>query len=264
MSTVTSTDGTTIAYDRVGQGPAVVLVDGALCHRASGPNTPLAQALSRHFTVYTYDRRGRGESGDTAPFAPQREIEDLAAVVEEAGAPVCLYGISSGAALALDAVESGVPVEKLAVYEPPFVLDGTRPPIPADYTEQLGRLVAEGRRADAVRYFMRRGVGLPGVVVAMMRLMPAWSGLKAVAHTLPYDAAFVARYERGTPIPAGTWSSVKVPTLAVSGGKSPAWMRNGVRSLAEVLPDAEHHTLEGQTHIVKPEALVPVLEAFFR
>jgi pimeloyl-ACP methyl ester carboxylesterase len=264
MSKVISADGTSIAYTRAGQGPAVILVDGAMSYRGQSINTDLATALAASFTVYTYDRRGRGESGDTRPFAPEREIEDLAALVAEAGDAVRLYGTSSGAAVALAAVESGVPVERLALYEPPFIVDGSRPPIPDDYVRRLDEMVAEGRGADAIRYFMRRGVGLPAVVVAMMRFMPAWSTLKAVAHTLPYDTAFVAPYERGTPYPASSWASVKVPTLVMDGGKSQAWIRNAARSLAELLPNAEHRTLEGQTHIVKPAALAPVLEGFFR
>ncbi|PZG17027.1 alpha/beta fold hydrolase [Nonomuraea aridisoli] len=258
-----SADGTPIAYTRTGQGPAVVLVDGALSHRAQSINTPLADVLADDFTVYTYDRRGRGESGDTPPYAPEREIEDLAALAEAAGGPIRLYGTSSGAALALAAVDAGLTVERLALYEPPFIVDGSRPPIPADYVRTLEALVAADRRADAVRYFMRKGVGLPAVAVAMMRFMPAWSALKATAHTLPYDAAFVAPYELGRPFPEGSWAGAKTPTLVIDGGKSQQWIRNAARSLAEVLPQAGHRTLDGQTHIVKPEALAPVLKEFF-
>jgi len=263
MDKVTSEDGTQIAYDRIGQGPALILVDGALCHRAAGPNPALAKELARSFTVYTYDRRGRGASGDTAPFAPEREIEDLAALVEKAGGTALLYGISSGAALAMAAVESGLPVSKVAVYEAPFVVDDTRPPIPDDYERQIDEMVATGRRGQAVGYFMRKGVNLPGAIIFMMRFMPAWSGLKAMVHTLPYDAAFVAEYERGKPLPAASWASVKIPALVIDGGKSPAWMRNAMRAWAGVLPNAEHRTLDGQTHIVKATALAPVLEEFF-
>ncbi|MEO3792864.1 alpha/beta hydrolase [Nonomuraea sp. B10E15] len=267
MSTARSADGTTIAYTRAGQGPAVILVDGALSFRAQSINTGLATALAGDFTVYTYDRRGRGESGDTPPYTTEREIEDLAALAELAagtGGPVRLYGTSSGAALALAAADAGVPVEKLALYEPPFIVDGTRPAIPAGYERTLNDLVAAGRRADAVRYFMRTGVGLPGMVVTMMRFMPAWSTLKSVAHTLPYDAAFVAPYEKGEPYPESSWAAVKTPTLVMDGGKSKPWIRNAARSLADLLPSAEHRTLDGQTHIVKPAALAPVLTEFFR
>ncbi|MFG1948838.1 alpha/beta fold hydrolase [Nonomuraea sp. NPDC048826] len=264
MTTVISRDGTTIAYTRVGRGPALLLVDGAMCYRASGPNTSLAEELADTCTVYTYDRRGRGESGDTAPFAPEREIEDIAALIEMIGEPVFLYGISSGAALALAAAASGLPVSKVAVYEPPFIVDGTRPPIPADYTESIERHLAAGKPGAAIRYFMRKGVNLPAPIVAMMTVMPGWSSMKAVAHTLPYDTAFVTEFEHGRPLPEGRWDGVKMPALVVNGSKSPAWIRNGTRDLARVLPDAEHRTLDGQTHIVKAAALAPVLKGFFR
>ncbi|MEV4370862.1 alpha/beta hydrolase [Nonomuraea sp. NPDC049637] len=260
---INSADGTPIAYERAGQGPAVILVDGALSFRGSSINGGLAEALAPDFTVYTYDRRGRGESGDTGPYAIEREVEDLAALVKEAGGPVRLYGTSSGAALALAAVQNGLPVERLALYEPPFVVDGTRAPVKDDYPRRLAALVAAGRRAEVVRMFMREGVGLPAVVVAMMRFMPAWGRLKAVAHTLPYDTALVFPYQRGLPYPEGAWASVTVPTLVADGGKSPAWMRNSVAALAKALPAADHRTLDGQTHIVKPEALAPVLREFF-
>lgn len=262
-SMINSADGTPIAYERAGQGPAVILVDGALSFRGSSINGGLAEALAPDFTVYTYDRRGRGESGDTGPYAIEREVEDLAALVKEAGGPVRLYGTSSGAALALAAVQNGLPVERLALYEPPFVVDGTRAPVKDDYPRRLAALVAAGRRAEAVRMFMREGVGLPAVVVAMMRFMPAWARLKAVAHTLPYDTALVFPYQGGLPYPEGAWASVTVPTLVADGGKSPAWMRNSVAALAKALPAADHRTLDGQTHIVKPEALAPVLREFF-
>ncbi|RZS29683.1 pimeloyl-ACP methyl ester carboxylesterase [Herbihabitans rhizosphaerae] len=262
MGTVRSSDGTTITYDKIGSGPPLILVDGALCYRASGPNGGLAAELADRFTVYTYDRRGRGESTDTAPFSREREIEDLAALIKEAGGSVHLYGISSGGALALEAVNAGLAVEKLALYEIPFVVDSSRAPIPADYESRMESLLAQDKRADTVKWFMRAGVGLPGFVVAMMRFMPAWSKLKGVAHTLPYDVAFVAPFEHGQPLPADRWTS-SVPALVVCGGKSPAWMTAAMRQLAEVLPAATHRTLEGQTHIVKPAALAPVLAEFF-
>ncbi|MEV4105039.1 alpha/beta fold hydrolase [Nonomuraea sp. NPDC049649] len=263
MTTVTSRDGTPIAYSRTGQGPALLLVDGAMCYRASGPSTPLAERLTGDYTVYTYDRRGRGESGDTPPYAPEREVEDIAALIELIGEPVFLYGISSGAALALAAAASGLPVSKVAVYEPPFVVDGTRPPMPADYTATLESLLAAGKPGAAIRYFMREGVGLPAPMVALMPLVPGWSGMKKVARTLPYDAAFVTEFAQGRPLPEGRWDGVKMPALVVDGGKSPAWIRNGTRDLARVLPDAEHRTLDGQTHMVKPDVLAPVLKEFF-
>ncbi|WP_327092600.1 alpha/beta fold hydrolase [Nonomuraea sp. NBC_01738] len=259
--TVTSADGTTLACDRVGSGPALVLVDGALCHRKAGPNGALAEQLAGSFTVYTYDRRGRGESGDTGPFSLDKEIDDLRAVIEEAGGSAMVYGISSGAALALEAAERGLPITALALFEAPFVVDDSRAPVPAEYVARLSELVAAGNRSGAVKYFMRTGVGLPAPMVALMPLMPAWKGLKAVAHTLPYDTAFVVDRQRGEPLP--TWHGVKVPTLVVDGGKSPQWMRNAMRALAQAVPGAGYRTLPGQTHIVKAEALAPVLAEFF-
>jgi pimeloyl-ACP methyl ester carboxylesterase len=262
METVTSKDGTTIAFDRMGDGPPVILVDGAFGHRRFGPNEPLAPLLAEHFTVYTYDRRGRGGSGDTPPYAVEREVEDLDALIGAAGGSASLYGISSGAALALAAAARGLPVTRLALFEAPFVVDDSRPPIPDDYLDRLNQLVAEDRRADAIRLFMTKGVGLPGVVVTMMRLMPAWSKLKAVAHTAPYDAAVLGDTGSGRPLPADRWASVTVPTLVLVGEKSPVWMRNAMRALADTLPHARHQVLPRQTHIVKPKVLAPALVEF--
>lgn len=263
MPTVASADGTTIAYDRQGEGPPVVLVDGALCYRESGPNGALAAELAGRFTVVTYDRRGRGASGDTAPYAVEREVEDLAALIDAVGGEAHLYGISSGGALALEAASRGLPVTRLAVYEAPFVVDDSRPPLPDDYAQRQGQLALQDRRADAVRLFMREGVGLPAAVVAMMRLMPGWSKLKGVAHTLPYDTALTADLQRGAPLPRDRWDALTVPIAVVCGSKSPAWMQTGMRELADVLPTATHHTLDGQTHIVKAPVLAPLLVEVF-
>ena len=260
---VTSKDGTKIAFDRSGEGPPVILVGGAFNTRSFGPNGGLAALLAERFTVINYDRRGRGDSGDTAPYSVEREIEDIEALIGAAGGSAHVFGISSGAALAVEAANHGLGMEKLALYEAPFVVDDSRPPVPNDYLERLEGLVASGRRGDTVRLFMREGVGLPAVFVALMRLMPAWSKLKAVAHTVVYDAAIVDEYQKGRPLPAGRWASVTVPTLVAVGGKSPAWMRHAMRALADVLPNARHRTLAGQTHIVKPGALAPALVEFF-
>jgi pimeloyl-ACP methyl ester carboxylesterase len=261
--TVRSADGTEIAFETTGDGPPLVLVDGALCYRGSGPATPLAEALAPHFTVHTYDRRGRGESGNAPEYSPQREVEDLAALIKQAGGSAAVYGISSGAALALEAARSGLAITRLALYEAPFIVDDTREPAPADFLAQLRRMIAEDRRSDAVRLFLGPGVGVPAAGIAAMRLTPAWKGLKAVAHTLPYDMELLEGYQRGNPLPTDRWDSVAVPTLAAAGGKSPAWMQNAMRQLAERLPNAEYQTLPGQNHMIGAPALAPVLARFF-
>lgn len=263
MSSTVSADGTKIAYTRTGSGPALVLVDGAMSYRGSSPNDGLAKELAPHFTVYTYDRRGRGESADTGPYAVEREVEDIAAIIKEAGGEAFLFGISSGAALALEAANSGLPVPKLAVYEPPFVIDDTRPRVPADYPARLDAAIAEGKRGKAVKMFMTEGVGLGKVTVAVMRLMPFWSKLKKVAHTIAYDTAVMGDRQSGRPL-TRAWPEAKMPALAIDGDRGPQWMRNGVKTLAQLLPSAEYRTLPGQTHIVKAAALAPVLTEFFR
>jgi pimeloyl-ACP methyl ester carboxylesterase len=264
MKTVTSKDGTIIAYSRVGDGPPLVLVDGALNSRAFGLNGPLAAILSAQFTVFTYDRRGRGDSGDTQSYAVQREIEDLEAIIDAVGAPACVYGISSGAGLALEAAcAAPAKVARLALYETPFVVDDSRPPVPADMVSQLTGLLARGRRGAAVRLFLREGARVPAVFVALMPLMPAWGKLKAAAHTLPYDETIMAGMQQGRPLPPGRWAALTAPTLVIAGGKSPEWLQNAQRALAEALPGASHRTLEGQTHIVKAKPLAPVLADFF-
>jgi pimeloyl-ACP methyl ester carboxylesterase len=262
MNSVISRDGTRIAYDELGGGPPVILVGGAFNTRTFGPNKGLAPLLEEHFTVINYDRRGRGGSTDTAPYAVEREIEDLQALIEVSGGSAHVFGISSGAALALEAANSGLAIEKLALYEAPFIVDDSRAPVPDDYLPKLEGMLAADRRNDAIRLFLRQGVGVPAVFVAMMRMMPVWSKLKAVAPTIIYDATLVNDYRRGEPLPSDRWASLTLPTLVAVGGKSPEWMRNAMRELAGVL-DAEHRTLEGQTHIVKAEALAPVLVEFF-
>lgn len=261
MSTTISRDGTPIAYECIGEGPPVILVDGAMCYRASGPSGPLAKQLASSFTVYTYDRRGRGESGDAAAYAIEREVEDLEVIVKEAGGSACVYGISSGAALVLEAAKAGVPMDKVALYEAPFIVDSTRPAVSDEYVASINALAATDPSA-AVKLFMRQ-VGVPGPAIAVMRLLPMWRKLTGIAHTLPYDTELTARYQRGTPLPEGELSSVAVPALVIDGGKSPAWMRNGNRAIAQSLPNASYRTLPGQNHMVKPAALAPVLAEFF-
>lgn len=228
-----------------------------------GPSADLAAQLAPRFTVITYDRRGRGESSDTLPYAVEREIEDLGALSTAAGGSAFVCGVSSGAALALEAANRGLAIEKLVLYEAPFVVDDTRPPLPEDYAAQIDAAIAEDRRGDAIKIFMRKGVGLEAVVVFLMRLMPAWSQMKAVAHTVADDTAIVAGYQRGKPLPADRWTAVTAPTLVVDGSKSPDWMRNANPALARVIPGARHRTLPRQTHMVNAKVLAPVLVAFF-
>jgi pimeloyl-ACP methyl ester carboxylesterase len=256
-----SRDGTVIAYEKTGQGPPIVLVDGATCYRASGPMRPLAALLSQHFTVYAYDRRGRGESSNTLPYAVEREVEDLDALINVAGGSAFVFGISSGAALAIEGARHELAIRKLALFEPPFILDDSRRPVTDEYLAQLDAYVAADRRGDAVRHFMK-AVGVPGFVIAMMRFMPAWSKLKGVAHTIPYDFAILRDNQRGRPL-SSSWASITVPTLAIDGGNSPAWMRTAVRSVADMLPNAEYRTLPGQTHMVNAKVLAPALAEFF-
>jgi pimeloyl-ACP methyl ester carboxylesterase len=262
MATITSRDGTRIAFDRAGSGPPVILVDGALCYRASGPMGPIAKLLAPHFTVFTYDRRGRGESTDTLPYSVSREVDDLNALIAEAGGSAYVCGVSSGAALALEAAHEGAAITKLALFEAPFFVDDSRTPIPQDFVPRLDQAVANNQRAEAVRMFMKL-VGVPAVFIALMRFMPAWSKLTAVAHTLPYDISIVSEHQHGKPLSTRRWSRATVPTVVIDGGKSPEWMRRGARELAGVLPQAYYETLPGQTHMVQAKVLVPALVKFF-
>ena len=256
---VKSKDGTTIAYERSGNGPALILVDGALCSRAFGPSPKLAALMARHFTVYTYDRRGRGQSGDTPPYSPAREVEDISALVEAAGGSAFLLGLSSGGALALEAAASGLPINRVVAYEPPYVDDsGQRDG--AAHERQLTRLVAEGNRGGAVKYFMRDMVGAPAPMVVMMRLMPwIWRKLQAVAHTLPYDAAVMTAFR----IPRARFASIGVPVLVMNGTKTDPRLREAAQKIVDVIPAARHRELSGQTHNVKPDVLTPAAVEFF-
>jgi pimeloyl-ACP methyl ester carboxylesterase len=264
MHTVTSKDGSRIAYDRLGSGPAVILVGGALGYRKFKKMEELAELLAESCTVINYDRRGRGDSSEVKPFAVEREIEDIQALIEAEGGSASLWGWSSGGALALRAAGAGIGVERVSVYEVPFmVTPEAKRPTP-DYGERLDELVAAGDRSGAVAHFMRNAIGIPAPFVALMRLMPVWKGAKATAHTLPYDWAALGRHTMyGAPLDVEEWASVTVPTLVAYGAKSPAVLQEGSRALAEVLPDAELRRLEGVSHNVKMNVLAPVLAEFF-
>ncbi|WP_020121077.1 alpha/beta fold hydrolase [Streptomyces canus] len=252
-----SRDGTPIAYERTGQGPAVILVSGAMS--TGGTVAPLAVPLAERFDVLVYDRRGRGASGDTAPYAVAREVDDLAALIETAGGEASLCGISSGGALVLEAAASGLPVRRVAVYETPFAdfLDGGAEGN-AEYTRSLDAALAEGRRGDAVELFLRL-TGMGEEMIQGARQSPMWPGMEAVAPTLAYDNAVMA----GGLVPRDRLAAITVPVLAVAGGASPEWMREGTRAVAEAAPKGSYRVLEGQTHMVDPTALGPVLTEFF-
>jgi pimeloyl-ACP methyl ester carboxylesterase len=259
---VASKDGTVIAFDRSGQGPALVLVGGALSDRSGG--APLAALLAPRFTVFSYDRRGRGESGDTAPYAVEREVEDIEALVDEAGGAAFVYGKSSGAVLALEATKTfPAKIKGLVLYEPPLIVDAGRPLPPKDYDKRVSELTAAGRRGDAVAYFLTEVVGLPADAVAGMRNAPIWPKLEALAHTLAYDAAVMGDTMAGKPLPPKRWSSATVPTVVMAGGASPAWMQRSAQALSGVLPQAQHRTLEGQAHDVAPDVLAPAIAKAF-
>jgi pimeloyl-ACP methyl ester carboxylesterase len=257
MRTVTSVDGTTIAFDQLGAGPPVILVSAAFNDR-SGNLAPLAEALAPHFSVLNYDRRGRGESGDTQPYEVEREIEDLEALIAEAGRAAAVFGHSSGATLALRAAARGLPITKLALYEPPFVVDESRPLLAADFPERLAALIAEGRRGDAVELYQTEGVGIPEEVVVGMRQAPFRPALEAIAHTLVYDATIVGDLS----LPSELLRSLATPTLVLDGEQSPPLLRNAARAVAQALPNGRQHTLAGQTHDVDPVATAAALEQF--
>jgi len=257
MNKVVSKDGTEIAYEKNGRGPALILVDGALCYRSFGPMTELARLLTPHFTVYICDRRGRGESGDTKPYAVEREVDDIEALIDEAGAFV--YGISSGGCLALEAAAKlGGKIGKLAIYEPPYNSEDAARQIWKEYRRNLTDALAAGRRGDAVVLFMKL-VDTPVEQIEGMRQAPVWPMFEAVAPTLANDAAAMGD-DRSVPLERA--ANVRVPTLVMNGTALP-FMLDTATALATAIPRAQHLTLEGQTHDVDLKVLAPVLTEFF-
>ena len=255
MKTVQSQDGTTIAYDVSGDGPAVVLVSGASTDRAS--NQRYAAALADRFTVYNYDRRGRGDSGDTAPYAVEREIEDLNAVLGAAGGSAAVLGFSSGGALSINAAAAGSPITRLLLWEVPYSTAPDGPQRHKEYTTKLADLLAADRRGDAVEHFMNL-VGLPAEMIAGMRGAPFWAGLEALAPTLAYDAAVFG----DNTVPVDKLAGIAVPALVLDGGASPQFLRDASAAIADALPASTYRTLEGQDHNVAPEVITPVVVEF--
>ena len=259
METTKSADGTVIAYDRAGQGPPLIVTVGAFCDRKTF--APPADLAAR-FTVYTYDRRGRGDSGDTQPYSPEREVADLAAVIEAAGGAgsggAFVYGHSSGAALALRAAWEGVPIAALVAYEAPYVIPGTRE-VPVNPAVRIGELVVAGRRGDAVRFWFNDVTGLPAQVVTMIERSPSWAGLEKLAHTLPYDLELTG--DQG--VPAANLATITAPVLVVGGANSPDWFHRTVEETAAAIPGANLVTLEGYDHNAPPEVISPLLTEFF-
>jgi pimeloyl-ACP methyl ester carboxylesterase len=251
MNRVQSADGTVIAFDHSGQGPAMILVVGAFSDRSSTKS--LASRLGSQFTVYEYDRRGRGESGDTAAYSIDREVDDLAAVAEAAGGSAFVFGHSSGGALALEAAARGVPVRKLAVHEPPYTKGPT-----TEVADELAELVASGRREEAVERFLKLQ-GMPTAAIDQMKAAPHWDHMQSFANTLPYEV----RLCNGGLVPTDRLANINVATLALAGGASPSWARDAARAIAEAVPEGRHRVLEGQGHGVADDVLVPVLTEFF-
>ena len=250
-------DGTRIAFDRLGEGTPVILVSGASTTRAI--HTQLAELLAGDFSVVNYDRRGRGESGDTPPYAVEREVEDLEALITEVGGSAAVFGNSSGAVLALRAAGAGLSVWKLALWEAPFMLDPDAPRRQQEYVAQLTKLLDEGRRGEAMALFMRT-VGLPEEMIEGMRHAPMWPDMEAIAHTLAYDAAIMG----DSTVPSDVISSVQVPTLVLNGSETGAWAVDAAEAIISALRDGQRVTLEGQTHNVSWDVLAPVLIEFFK
>jgi pimeloyl-ACP methyl ester carboxylesterase len=264
LSTVISADGTRIAYGIVGSGDPVILVGGVFSYRAWPQPRQLAQLLAKRFTVVDYDRRGRGESGDTKPYAVEREIEDIDALIEAVGGSAHVCGWSSGGVLALKAAAAGSAVRKLAVYEPPFVVPGSPHVPPEDFVSQLNRLADAGRRTDAAKYYFAEVMGMPRLMVRAVPLMRRpWKRIKAVAHTAPYEAAVVEDNLHGRALRAEQWAPVGQATLVMSGEKTGALLHQAALALIDVLPNGRHLVLAGQGHNVSMKALAPVLDEFF-
>ncbi len=259
MNVVISKDNTKIAYDKVGQGPVIIVVLGALNSRKSGAN--LAKLLAPHFTVINYDRRGRGDSTDTAPYTPKREVEDIEALINEVGEPVYLYGHSSGAAIALQAADKmRKQIKKLAIYEAPYSLTADEIKATKDYDKQLKKLLASGNSADAVALFIGH-VGVSEKQIAAIKRMPMWKGLVGMAPTLAYDSDVLGE---GHSLPTSLLEEITTPTLVMHGGRGAPAMQNAAQAISKAIPRARFLAVEGQDHGVSPKVIAPILTNFFK
>ena len=266
MKTVTSKDGTKIAFDQIGSGSVIILVDSALADRTLCSR--LASLLAEEFTVINYDRRGRGDSTDTQPYAVEREVEDIKALIDATSGSAFLFGSSSGAVLALEAA-SQLPskIKKQVLFEPPFIVDDSRAPLPDDFLEKVRELLAKDKRGEALKLFFSTAMGIPGIFIFMMRLMPSWSKSKIVAHTLPYDLMVMGHTQQGKPLSANGWAAASMPTLVLSGGKSEVFFHKAGDALAAVLPNATHRILKDQHHgsvVMSPNVIASEIVGFLK
>jgi pimeloyl-ACP methyl ester carboxylesterase len=261
MPTVTSTDGTAIAYDRAGSGPALVLVDGAFCHRTLGPAPKLVPLLARHFTVFSYDRRGRGETIQPPQYSVDDEVADLAAVIDASGGSAMVLGMSSGAALAVRAAANGLAVTRLALFEPPYVAaDGPGSVPPAGAQQALAQLVARGRHAEAARYFLRHVFGMPAFAVAMMPLMGGvWRKTRAASPSLPHEIAVMGDWQA----PAPWLAQLVMPTVVIGGERSPQKLRAAHAAVLAANPAIASRVLAKQSHNVSLNVLAAAVVEFF-
>ncbi|WP_433413941.1 alpha/beta fold hydrolase [Microtetraspora malaysiensis] len=256
MNKVISTDGTPIAYDRIGSGPAVILIGGGPTDRSA--NAPVADLLAGDYTVYNYDRRGRGQSGDAAPYSVDREFEDIQALITEAGGSAMVYGTSGGGILAVQAAARGLAITGLALWEVPYILPGTRPAVPADYRDQQFALREQGRHGDMLELFFLEAVLMPAEFVAGMKAGPFWEAMGSTAPALAYDAEVAGDFS----LPADQLASITVPTIVIDGGTIP-WVSAAAEAITAALPTPQRRTLHGQPHNVDPAAIAPVLAEFF-
>lgn len=263
MEFITSKDGTKIAYEKQGNGPALILVGGGLDDGSE--NRQHVPELAEHFTVFNYARRGRGESGDTQPYALEREIEDIEALIAKADGPAYLFGASSGGALVLEAAMAGVRANKLAVYEVPYsveayMIDGWQ-----GYKAQLADALAKGDRDQALELFMRLA-GSSEADIEGAKQSEYWPGMRALAHTLAYDAACMR--DGGVP---ERLSTVTQPTLVMTGTMlapgmqelQPSFFAEAAKIMVEKLPNSTYEVLEGETHQVDSKKLTAALKEFF-